>query len=84
MNIVVKDSKWKESDITTLFGDWNGDVEEVKFVDDMPMPNLMVELGIFPSTSKARQANRIGDIPSGWTQYKASRKVTLWIWNPTE
>ncbi|MBV36211.1 MAG: hypothetical protein CMP47_12300 [Rickettsiales bacterium] len=85
MNIVINDSAWQEKDIATLYGDTNNNVdEEVRFVDEKPMPNLLVELGVFKSTSQARQAGRTGEIPKGWTQYKASRKVTLWIWNPTE
>lgn len=85
MNIIVSDSKWVQSDIAALFGDFNNCVEEdVMFVNDIPMPNLLVKLGVFKSTSQARRAGRIGDIPKGWSQYKASRKVTLWIWNPTE
>lgn len=79
MNIVVKSSKWRCTDLSTLYAD-----EEVTFVELMPLPNLLVELGIFPSTSKARQAGREGNIPLGWSEYKASKKVTLWIWNPTE
>ena len=79
MNIVVKSSKWRRADLGTLYAD-----EEVTFVELIPLPNLLVELGIFPSTSKARQAGRTGNIPLGWSEYKASKKVTLWIWNPTE
>ncbi len=82
MNIVVKDSSWLESDIATLYGDYSGNIEQVTFVDNMPIPNLLVELGVFASTSKARQAGRTGDIPIGWTEYKASKKRTLWVWNP--
>lgn len=82
MNIVINQSAWQQTDIATLYGDHQGNVEDVVFVDSMPMPNLLVELGIFASTSKARQAGRIGDIPDGWTEYKASKKRTLWIWNP--
>lgn len=84
MNIVVTDSAWQDSDIETLYGDFSGDVEEVTFVENKPLPNLLVELGVYKSTSQARRAGREGEIPSGWTQYKASRKVTLWIWNPDE
>jgi hypothetical protein len=79
MNIVVASSRWRQADIKLLYAD-----EDVKFVDDVPVPNLLVALGIFPSTSKARHAGRVGDIPKGWTEYKASKKETLWIWNPTE
>jgi hypothetical protein len=78
-NIIVRDSKWTMADITTLFND-----EEVYFTAQVLIPNLMVELGIFPSTSAARRANRVGNIPTGWTEFKASKKRKIWIWNPTE
>lgn len=79
-NVVVKNSKWKESDIEMLFGD-----EEVHFTEANDLPTLMVELDIFPSKSEARRAKREGPIPTGWTdEFKASKKRRLWIWNPTE
>ena len=79
MNIVVKTSPWLKSDIKTLFGD-----EEVTFVDDILMPTLLAQLKIYKSASQARQAGREGDIPKGYTEFKASKKRTLYIWNPTE
>jgi len=78
-NIIVRSSEWQDSDITTLFGD-----EDVHFTDQKLIPNLMVELGVFPSTSTARRAGRVGDIPTGWTEFKASKKRKIWIWNPTD
>ncbi|ATN93526.1 hypothetical protein [Pseudoalteromonas phage J2-1_QLiu-2017] len=78
-NIVVSSSPWLHTDITTIFGD-----EEVLFVPDTSLPTLLAELGIYKSTSKARQANRVGPIPKGYTEFKASKKKTLYIWNPTE
>lgn len=79
-NVVVNPSAWKQDDLETLFGD-----EEVHFTNFTDLPSLMVELGIFPSKSKARHANRQGDIPTGFTdKFKASKKRMLWIWNPTE
>lgn len=79
-NVIVKSSKWKEQDIVTLFGD-----EPVHITEATDLPTLMVELGIFKSKSQARQADRIGDIPTGFTfEFKASKKRRLWIWNPTE
>ena len=85
MNIIVKSSCWKQEDIPLLYGDINStEIEDVIYVEDIPIPNLLVNLGIFKSTSQARRAGRTGNIPKGWTQYKASRKTTLWIWNPTE
>lgn len=80
MNLIIKNSNVIPSDKETLFGD-----EEVVFIkEQMDMSQLMVKLGIYKSSSKARHAGRTGDIPIGWTEYKASKKVTLFIWNPTE
>ena len=79
-NIIVNNSKWIERDIELLFGD-----EEVHFTDADDLSILMKELGIFKSTSEARRAGRVGPIPNGFTfKFKASKKVMLWIWNPTE
>ncbi len=79
-NVIVKTSNWKESDIETLFGD-----EEVHFTEANDLSVLMKELGVFPSTSEARRAGRVGPIPEGFTEeFKASKKRRLWIWNPTE
>lgn len=77
MNIIVENSKWIESDAATLF-----DNEVIKFVKDIDISSLMSELKIYPSASKARQAGRVGPIPKGWTVFKASKKVTCWIWEP--
>jgi len=78
-NIVIKTSKWTEQDIKTLFGE-----EDVSFVQADDIPDLLVKLGIFKSKSQARRANRIGDIPTGFTDgFKASKKHRLWIWNPS-
>lgn len=79
MNLVVNGSRWTERDLQLIF---NG--EPVVFVDNIPIPNLLVHLGIFKSMSQARQAGRTGNIPSGYTEYKASRKVHLYIWNPSQ
>lgn len=79
MNVVVKSSPWTQNDLDILYGD-----EDVIFVDDVPLPNLLKELKVVKSTSEARKNGRVGDIPKGWTEYKASKKVMLWIWNPSE
>ena len=79
-NVVIKGSAWVESDIETLFGD-----EEVFFAESDELSALMRELGVFPSASAARRANRHGPVPAGWTaEFKASKKRRLWIWNPSE
>ena len=79
-NIVVKNSKWIDSDLETLFEN-----EEVHFTEHTDIPSLLVELGIFKSKSQSRQAGRQGEIEKGFTDnFKASKKRKLWIWNPNE
>ncbi len=78
-NIVVSSSPWRDSDLAALFND-----EAVMYCEATDLPNLMVEVGAYPSTSKARQAGRQGAIPTGYTEFKASKKRQLYIWNPTE
>lgn len=79
-NVIVKTSAWTERDIETLFGG-----EPVHFTEATDLSNLMVELGVYKSTSQARRAGREGPIPEGFTdRFKASKKVMIWIWNPTE
>lgn len=78
-NIIVDNGNVLESDVPILYKD-----EEVLWVEPKPLPNLLAELGVYKSTSQARKANRVGEIPDGYTEYKASKKVKLFIWNPTE
>jgi hypothetical protein len=77
-NVVVTDSDWIDTDMEIVFGG-----EDYTFVSATDMPGLLKEIGVYPSTSKARAAGRTGKIPSGFTDnYKASKKRRLWIWNP--
>lgn len=78
-NVVVSASEWTNQDLSTLFVD-----EDIHFTDAQTIPDLMVELGIYKSKSQSRQAGREGDLPQGFTEFKASKKRRLWIWNPTE
>ena len=78
-NVVVRRSPWRERDLEILFGD-----EPVHFTEAKDLPNLLLELDIFRSTSEARMAGRVGSISEGWTELKASKKRRLWIWNPIE
>lgn len=79
MNVVIKQSKWTERDLRCLFGD-----EDVIFSEATSVTDLVVELKLFKSKSQARAAGRIGDIPSGWAEFKGNKTTTLWIWNPDE
>lgn len=78
MNIVVAGSHYTIRDLELLFGD-----EQVILVADMPLPSLLKDLKIYKSASQAIRAGRKGSIPSGYTELKASKKATLYIWNPT-
>jgi len=79
-NVIVKDSKWIDSDLDTIFSG-----EEVHFTEAKCLSVLMKELGIYKSSSEARRTGRVGPIPEGFTgEYKASKKRRIWIWNPTE
>lgn len=78
-NVIVNGPNVREGDTALLFGD-----EPVHFTNARDLPNLLKELGIFPSTSEARRAGRDGPIPAGFTDaFKASKIRKLWIWNPT-
>lgn len=79
MNIVVKQSDWKEDDMEIVF---NG--EEFQFTECEDLSTLMKEIGAFPSTSQARKAGRSGEIPKGFTEFKANKKKWIWIWNPSK
>lgn len=78
-NIVVTNNEWTNQDLSTLFVG-----ENIHFTEAETIPDLMVELGIYKSKSQSRQAGREGDLPQGFTEFKASKKRRLWIWNPTE
>ena len=80
MNILIDEGKLRPTDQATLFED-----EEVIVTKTTDLPTLLVDLGVYKSKSKARQAGRVGDIPFGFTdKFKASKKVRLWIWRPSE
>lgn len=79
-NILVLNGFVHLTDARTLFGD-----EEVHVTEETDLPRLLVEVGVYKSTSEARRAGRVGEVPQGWTgEFKASRKRRLWIWNPFE
>lgn len=78
-NIVIIGSKCTKRDLELIFGS-----EKVQYCSSTSYEQLMKELGVYPSTSAARKANRFGLIPSGYTEYKASRIHRIFIWNPDE
>jgi hypothetical protein len=82
-NLLVIGSKWFASDMGYIFGDNEGVIEEVLPVENTDLSVLMKELGVYASTSKARHAGRVGPIPTGYTEFKANKLITLYIWNPT-
>lgn len=78
-NIIIKNEFLQDSDQKMLFDD-----EPVVFSNANTIEELLVELGCFTSKSQARKAGREGPVPGGFTQFKATKKKWLWIWNPTE
>ena len=86
-NIVVGDFV-KDEDISTVYGDMDGNVEGtvITLVNNIPMYVLLRDLGIFKSSSQARKSGWDFNIPEGFTEYpkigKLRHQVT--IWNPTE
>lgn len=79
MNVIIWNEFVKTTDKETLFGD-----EPVIFSKETELPNLLKEVGVYNSTSQARKAGRCGRVPDGWNVIKASKKVEMFIWNPTE
>ncbi len=83
MNIIIKSSDWIEGDQILVFGDWDCELnEEVIFVESTNFTDLMIELGIYASKNHAKRDGRVGNIPLGYSEYRASKKVKLYIWNP--
>lgn len=79
MNICLRKSPHTPRDLDLLFGS-----EPVHMSDAEDLQSLMLECKIYKSKSQSIKAGRHGPIPQGWTVLRASRKVTLWIWNPSE
>jgi hypothetical protein len=84
-NIVVRSSPYTEKDLDLIFGDNEGRIEEeILFVEDVDLSVLVKDLGIYPSTTRARAAGRVGALPKGYTVIKASKTRFLFLWNPSE
>jgi sulfur carrier protein ThiS len=78
-NIIIINSSCTKRDIELVFNN-----EEVQFCTSTTYEQLLKEVGVYPSTTAARKANRVGLVPSGYTEYKASKTRRLFIWNPSE
>lgn len=80
--MIINNSNVQPTDRYTLFED-----EPVIPVEEgacSDLPQLLKHLGVYQSTSQARKAGRVGAIPVGWNEVKASKKVELFLWNPSE
>lgn len=60
--------------------DWAWDDEPYVRSLDMTLPALLCGLGIYGTRSEARRAGRDGPVPFGFTQLRASKIHTIWIW----
>ena len=79
MNVVIKSSKATKRDIEVVFNN-----EKICFAESLNLDCLCKDFGIYKSTSDARRAGREGRVPAGYSEIKASKKTTLFIWNPDE
>lgn len=77
-NICIKSPNLKAIDLENIF--WH---EQIYFTDTKDFQTLVVELGLYKSKSAAMRDGREGPIPSGYTEYKATKKQKLYIWNPS-
>lgn len=81
MNIIIKNSKWKKKDIKWIFGDFDS-VEDYEIIEAKEIQDLLVKIGAYKSRSECRRAGREGELPTGYNEFKASKKLYLYIWNP--
>ncbi|WVX87348.1 hypothetical protein EniLVp02_0009 [Vibrio phage EniLVp02] len=80
INVIIQSGAVEPGDVELVFGS-----EPVKVIDRdsvTDLPGLLAELGLYKSRSEARRAGRTGDIPTGYTEMKGSKKCYLFIWNP--
>lgn len=82
MNVIINNSNVQPTDQQTLFCD--EPVIVVEKGDCSDLPQLLKHLGVYQSTSQARKTGRVGGIPVGWNEIRASKKVELFLWNPSE
>lgn len=78
INVIIKTEYLQETDKECLFED----EDVVLFDNDITLTDLVCELGLYKSKSQARQANRVGAIPQGWSEFKGNKKTPLFVWNP--
>lgn len=72
-------------DIDCLFGDFDGNVETVKFipVDCLEWADVAVRCGFFPSKGQARKNGWEGSVPRGFGQRKFGKQgKCVWYFNP--
>lgn len=77
-NVAVK-KNLQPTDISIIYGD-----EPVIFTEAVTITDLVVELGLYKSKSQARNAGRVGLLPTGYNEIKASKISRVYLWNPSE
>ena len=81
INVVIEDSPWVQRDLEIIFDE--GDA--IVFVNSsVPIERFLADFNVYKSSSEARRAGKQGLFPKGYTEMKASKKVRLFIWNPSE
>lgn len=78
----VREINWSSSYADTPYSCFELDEPITIFDPDTDYGVLLVTGGLFASVSKAWKAGYKGQIPSGWTEFRAN-KVKVFIWNPS-
>lgn len=83
VNVVVWEGQWHLGAIDSFYRDANDNLSgPILIVDEKLLPNLLVKLQVYPSTSKSREAGRKGEISEGWYETKANKHgVTIYTLN---
>lgn len=80
LNVIIQSDAVESGDVELIFG--SEPVVTINRDSVTDLPGLLAELGLYKSRSESRRAGRTGDIPTGYTEMKGSKKCHLFIWNP--
>lgn len=64
----------QEEDKELFFGPLSDKDKFLSFREDIRFPQLMSEIGVFPSATQARKNGWDKDIPSGWSMHKVGKR----------
>lgn len=83
-NFIVNHGQVTDDDVAAMFGDFDGVIDEIDdiiFSDATDLADLAVEVGLFPSKTRARKNGLHGPIPHGLS-WIGTKKRRFFVWNP--